>query len=185
MHFRTQRHTMPVLVEAISVIVRSAAIHAKYVGGWDAFLNAVPNQTLCFDSDLVRVGFMSPPDVKHYVNGLIANGLAFVDGGSAVDFVVVDQREGPTAQCDWVEFYRITVFALGGTIAVCRLRGNESHRVALPGNWDYHRSLSCEHGFVPNEQVQDQLKFLRRDGELDVYLNLATGKEVFVGRTTS
>jgi len=176
---------MPVLVEAISVIVRSAAVHTKYVGGWNAFLAEVPNETLCFDEDLARVGFMSPVDVKHYVQRLVAKGLAFLDGGGSVDIVVVDQREGPTAPCDWIEFYRLTPFALGGTIAVCRLRGNESHRVALPGNSDYNKSLSREHAFLASEQIQDQLTFLRREGEMDVYLNVATGKEVFVGRTTS
>ena len=178
---------MPVLVEAISVIVRTAAIHAKYAGGWTTFLLDVPNQTLCFDDDLVRVGFMSPVDVKHYANALAAKGLKVADGKctDAVDFVVIDQREGPTAQCDWAEFYRLTVLELGGTISVCRLRGNQSHRVALPENWNYNSSLSRKHEFVPNEKMQDQLRFLRRDGELDVYLNIETGSEVFIGRANS
>lgn len=176
---------MPVLVEAISVITRIDAIHSKYVGGWETFLSDVRNQTLCHDDELVRVGFMTPVDVGQFVNHLEANGLTFIENGNAVDFVVVDQREGPTAPCSWIEFYYLTIFSIDGTIAVCRLRGNATHRVALPGNWSYERSLSCQHQFVPNEAMETNMRFLRREAGLDVYLDLTTGKEAFVGRTPS
>ena len=49
---------MAVLVEAISVIVRRNAIESKYRCGWKAFVDDVPNSTLCADDeialDLVR-----------------------------------------------------------------------------------------------------------------------------------
>lgn len=45
---------MAVLVEAISVIVRRDAIRGKYPGGWQGFVAAVPNGTLCYDDDLAR-----------------------------------------------------------------------------------------------------------------------------------
>ena len=58
---------MAVLVEAISVVVRRDAIGARYPGGWRGFLSIVPNSTLCADDDLVRVGFMAPPDVEAFI----------------------------------------------------------------------------------------------------------------------
>ena len=68
---------MAVLVEAISVIVRAAAIHQKYPGGWEAFKRIIPNQTLCADNELVRIGFMTPDDVEETQRGtLLASQLA-------------------------------------------------------------------------------------------------------------
>ena len=55
---------MAVLIEAISVVVRADELLKKFPGGWDAFKSIVPNQTLCADNEIVRVGFMSPQDVE-------------------------------------------------------------------------------------------------------------------------
>lgn len=55
---------MAVLVEAISVIIRRNAIVERFVGGWDAFQQTIPNGTFCKDDDLVRVGFMTPNDIR-------------------------------------------------------------------------------------------------------------------------
>jgi hypothetical protein len=66
---------MAVLVEAISVVLRRASIARSYPGGWDGFVEAVPNTTLCYDDDIARVGFMSPPDVERYVTDLQRCGL--------------------------------------------------------------------------------------------------------------
>ena len=57
---------MAVLVEGISVIVRRDAIESKYDGGWDTFVDNVPNATLCADDEIARVGFMGPADVEAF-----------------------------------------------------------------------------------------------------------------------
>ena len=62
---------MAVLVEALSVIVRRDAIVRKYRGGWQEFLQHVPNNTFCTDDELARVGFMHPKDVEAYVTHLV------------------------------------------------------------------------------------------------------------------
>ncbi len=61
---------MAVLVEAISIIIRRTAIDKKYPGGWDAFVKNAPNQTLCADKKIARLGFMSPFDVESFIKGL-------------------------------------------------------------------------------------------------------------------
>jgi len=88
-HF--MRNTMAVLVEAISVIVRMDTISSKYHGGWDAFIDDVPNGTLCFDGEIARVGFMAPTDVKAFRKDLERKGLQFLDNGKSIDIAVVDQ----------------------------------------------------------------------------------------------
>lgn len=185
---------MAVLVEAISVVMRRIAIDAKYPGAWAAFVDEAPNRTLCYDSDLARVGFMTPQDVGAYIECLEKHGLAFITNGKAHDIVVVDQQEGPTVKCEWLEFAQLPFGGAGGKVSACWLF--EGPRIAsglhIPGaamdlhtppGWTFEGSLSQRFGFVPNQDLKSRLQFLRSDNGIDVFLDLDTGKEVFVGRT--
>ena len=69
---------MPVLIEAISVVVKKRAIEERFPGGVPGIVSQVPNQTYCDDGNLVRVGFMSPPDVQDFVGHLEACGLVYL-----------------------------------------------------------------------------------------------------------
>jgi hypothetical protein len=51
-----------------------------------------------------------------------------------------------------------------------------------PPGWQYEGSMSQQFTFVPMEDLEDRLEFLRSDDELDVYRDRATDKEVFLGR---
>lgn len=66
---------MAVLVEAFSVIVRTQAIKEKHIGGFASFIKDIPNETICTDGFLVRVGFMCFDDALFYGAELIAKGL--------------------------------------------------------------------------------------------------------------
>lgn len=173
---------MAVLVEAISVIVLRDAVDRRFPGGWPAFRRKVPNRSLCFDRNLVRVGFMTPEDAGAFTSTLQAVGLLFQSNGEAVDFAVVDQLKGPTVRAPWLEFGKLHDSVM--TISVCWLAGQPAGDVSFPVGWEYQGSLSAEPEFVANEEVSDRLKFLRREGKLDVYLDLRTGEEMFVGRPT-
>jgi hypothetical protein len=165
-----------VLVEAISVVIRIDAIREKFDGGWYAFLADYPNQTLCADSNLVRVGFMSPVDTEAYVKQLEDQGLCYQDNNKAVDLVVIDQLRGPAAHCDWVESG--TIPYKGNTkhkVAIARLKGDESTVFIAPDNWVYEQSLSCSYSFVPSENADKSLTFLAHENGFDVYLNRLTG----------
>ena len=185
---------MAVLVEAISVIVRRDAIAARFSGGWRQFLAIVPNGTLCFDKDLARVGFMSPPDVEAFVRHLEKGGLTFARDGQAVDIAVVDQMRGPTMPAQWLEFSRLSLDGTENKVAACWLF--EGPRIAagihIPANgvtlatpegWTYDDSLSANFiKFAEIEEMEEKLKFLRHKNGMDVYLNRSTGEEVYVGR---
>ena len=175
---------MAVLVEGISVIVRVAAIHLKFRGGWDGFKNNTPNSTLCADNELACVVFMAPDDVRFYIEYLEECGLAFIADGRAVDIVVVDQMHGPMTPCDWAEFADVPIASSGeSTVLACRLKGSKWGQVFKPNGWTYEQSLRCSHGFVPSGKEDKSLSFLRHEGAVDVYLDRVTGKEIFVGRT--
>ena len=185
---------MAVLVEAISVVVRRDAIAERYPGGWRAFLEIVPNATICADDDLVRVGFMSPTDVESFIKRLEHGGLTFIQDKKAIDIAVVDQMRGPTTPAQWLEFSHLAFGDKEQRVAACWLfegpriaagihMSSKQMNLATPEGWRYEDSLSAKSTFVPNEQANERLKLLRHDDGQDVYLDLGTGKEVYVGRT--
>jgi hypothetical protein len=166
---------------------------SKYRGGWTAFVADVPNATFCADDEIARVGFMSAADVEAFIEGLQLQGLSFLEGGKAIDVAVVDQQRGLTTQCDWLEFGKLALGAEGKVAACWFFEGPRiaarvylratSLPLATPVGWEFEGSLSQKFDFVPNGEEPSRLKFLRNEGDVDVYLDLETGKEVFLGRT--
>ena len=53
-----------------------------------------------------------------------------------------------------------------------------------PPGWTFEDSLSKKFAFIPIQDAQSRLDFLRSENGVDVFLDRETGKEVFIGRTT-
>ena len=172
---------MPVLVEGISPIIRVQAIHDRYAGSWTALDDSVPNNTLCSDDEVARVGFMMPRDCEAFVDQLERHGLTFLRDGQSRDVAVVEQDSGLTAPCEWLEVGRIELKP-GQTVTTARLKGSTIQNVFCPANWAYEKSLSRQYAVAPVENDEKSLKFFRHQDGLNVYLDLSTGQEVFVGR---
>jgi len=95
---------MSVLVTAITLVMKNADIETKFSGGLNGFRSCVPNGTFGTDGNLCRVSFMNPADVESFVNLLVKNGFNDAQGGQWKDFAVVDQNNGPTLPCSWIEW---------------------------------------------------------------------------------
>ena len=177
---------MAVLVEAISVIVRADSIAEKFPGGWERFRGECPNNTLCADGELVRVGFMAPHDVKPFIDHLSTHGLTYLADGVAQDIVVADQQRGLAVPCDWAEFGRVDLHGKSGKqVTACRLTGSTVTELVTPDGWLYDGSISSQFMFVETGWVPEFMDFLRHENGLDVYRDLKTGKEVYVGRANA
>ena len=175
---------MAVLVEGISVIVRRETIARRYDGGWPGFVADAFNSTLCADSDLARVGFMRPDDVRAFIRRLDGHGFVFLRAdGTAVDIVVIDQREGPTTPCAWIEFFRQNV--PGGAVSAARLAGSQEKSLVCPDGWEFEQSLSHRHEFHSGNGPHEDLEFLRHEHGTDVYRNRKTGQDAFVSRPSA
>jgi hypothetical protein len=172
---------MAVLVEANSVIVRVQAINDHHAGGWAAFDESVPNNTLCSDNDVARVGFMNPNDCEPFVAGLQGRGLVFLRDGRCQDIAIAIQGAGLSFPCDWLEYGPVEIEPTRFVAAVWR-KGAANSPVACPVDWQYEKSLSRQSVIVPPEQMDRSLKFLRHQDGIDVHLNLQTGQEVYIGR---
>ncbi|MDD3536506.1 MAG: hypothetical protein PHC50_10225 [Candidatus Cloacimonetes bacterium] len=176
---------MAVLVEAISVIVKAESIVNKYHGSWEQFQNDVPNHTLCADGELVRIGFMSPHDAQCYVDFLESKGLIFQNRGTCMDIAIVDQQGGFTIPCDWAEFGRVFIDRVQTQkVSACRIKGSKQRIVSYPDGWEYESSLSKDHLFVQSENMQKELEFIRKEGNVSVYRHLPTGKIIYSGSPT-
>jgi hypothetical protein len=174
---------MSVLIEGISVVVRRDSIAQKLRGGWNAFTALVPNKTLCTDAELAGVAFMVGSDAIAFISNLEKDGLEYLRDGQAIDIVDVNQFTGVASVCTWLEFYQGNVGGTGPQVAAARLIGGSATPVAIPRNWDFAKSLSANGGFAPDGSPD--LKFLRHQNGLDVYLHLRTGKEVYSARANS
>ena len=175
---------MAVLIEAISVVIRLDSINARFPGGWPGFVENVPNSTLCFDTEISRVGFMSPEDVKAYVDQLELSGLRYLIDGQAQDIAVIDQLAGFLVSASWLELASLYLDEFGGSVQACRLCGSQVEKLVVPGRWSYAGSMSQTKGFKSAEARQQDLEFVRTDGGVDVYFDKITGKEVYLGRTS-
>jgi hypothetical protein len=173
---------MPVLIEAISVVVRKAAISNKLSGGWVEFLQHVPNRTLCFDDDLARVGFMTPDDVRAFVQELEAMGLTYVEGGEARDLAVVDQMAGPMITSTWIEMAQLPVGSGDQTVFACRLVGSADEELQVPSGWTYERSMSRHGNARKDTNALNDLEFVRTDDGVDVFRDRKTGQLMYVAR---
>jgi hypothetical protein len=126
---------MAVLCEAISVIVRRDSINEFFNGGWEGFLKAIPNSTMCTDGELVRVGFMDPKYVEQFVTEIVDGGLQFkplMDSSDELreidDIAVIDQMNGLTGECSWVELARLPIGEEKIEVLMCWLY--EGQRIA-------------------------------------------------------
>lgn len=70
----------------------------------------------------------------------------------------------------------------GNRVKACWLASSESGFVFTRRGWHYEGSLSEKSGFVSSEDLDKKVRFLRQENGLDVYLELETGKEVYLGR---
>jgi hypothetical protein len=171
--------TMSVLIEGVSVVILNSTIDKKYKGGLSKYKQDIPNGTLCTDGHIVRVGFMAPPDVGHFVMNLEKHGFIFKQNEKCVDIVVIDQIEGFTVPCDWLVFQRTP-----DGVAFCSLKGIEIGKIAVPNGWKLENSLSKKFTKVDNNNVIGRLQYLRTDGKVDVFLDKQTNKEVYMGRSS-
>jgi hypothetical protein len=138
-----------VLIEAISVVVRLSDVKEKYPGGWEQFVRDTPQDMLCADSHVARVGFLEMAEAQAFVNSLTTHGLAFQTDGHSADIAVVDQATGPTTPVDWLEF-GIVPF-LDGAVTVARMVGDSENMLMTPDGWKFERSLSRAAGLTPDD----------------------------------
>ena len=98
------------------------------------------------------------------------------------ELVVVDQQRGPAVPCDWIEWGQVAMNSDRGSVSACRLKGGHPQRYT-PQGWEFERSLSQRFGFQALGDPDKRYRYLHTEDRIDVYLDIATGREVYAGRT--
>ena len=170
---------MSVLIEAISVVVPVPVLKQKIPGGFPGYIRGCPNQTFCHDGNLTRVGFMHSDDVERFVARLERSGLRRNADGEAADIAVVDQLTGCELPCRWLKLgCHVEGFQFAARV------DDDCLDVAIPNGWEFEGSISQSPSWTPLAD-EASLPLVETRGQMEVRLNLATGQQVFVGRTSS
>lgn len=188
---------MPVIADALSVIIKDSSIRTKFIGGIDAFYDSIPNSTHCTDGEIHRVGFMTPDDNEHYTDFLERNGLVFFVNGKFIDLAIVDMQIGPTVKCPWIGFARNKFFS-GQTqwkrseelFSIVWLQNenlpygipansNFEINIAFPENWTPDKAINCNN-FILTEDAEKNLVVLDNDDGIKKVQNIQTGQIGFI-----
>ena len=161
---------MSVLIEAITVVVKNETLTAEWRS---TFVANVPNLTFRTDGIISAVSFMAPDAVKKFIDSLERVGMVFIENDTAKNIAVIDQHTGPTAHCDWLSFEKIK-----NGYSFVWLTGHPKGEIAVYENWTPDIDLKFREG-----GKTDNLKFLKQQDGLDVYLDLDDGKEYFIARS--
>lgn len=172
---------MAVLIEAVCAVVRRDAIDARVAGGWSAFAAAVPGGAFCYDDEVASVGFMAVADAQTFLVHLQSLGLRVTAADSALDACLIEQLGRNGAAAPWLGTTRMSLPEIGGEVTVAFLKGTRERRVVMPAGWKFEGSASQ----TPFEFVRSDaphLKFMRTQGNVDVYWDETREREVYVGR---
>ncbi|MFW2073059.1 hypothetical protein ACG9Y7_06395 [Acinetobacter gerneri] len=175
---------MAVIIECISVVIRNKSIIEKYEGGNKSFSETLQGKIWVSDGEVVCVRFMTPIDAKAYVDILEEKGLIFKDGnGKAIDIAVVDQIEGLLSDCDWIIAGRIDWNNdRNKKVMICCLNPSDLDEISVPKGWQYETSLTSTTKFIDGNNIPKNLKFVRNENGVDIWIDRATDQEYFVRR---
>lgn len=137
---------MPVLIEAVNVIVRNETITEKYPGGLGSYWMESPNTSICSDDYLTRVGFVAVDAFREFIDRLVKLGFRFVEDGECIDIAVVDQMDGLVQPCRW-----LNVADHPDGFQYAALRGDLGAVIEKPVGWRFEGSIAERGRFSRSE----------------------------------
>ena len=141
---------MPVLIEAINVIVRNETIEEKYPGGMRSYWVDSPNESTCSDDYVTRVGFLELGTFREFTDRLMELGFRFVENDEMIDIAVFDQEEGMLRPCRWLH-----VGDHPDGFQYATLRGDLGDVIEKPVGWRFEGSIA-ERGRVDHLEIFDK-----------------------------
>ncbi len=146
---------MSVLIEDISIVLRIEAIIEKYAGGWEAFLDACPNETICHDHELVRIGFTVPDDASTFCDELERRGITTPRTGSTEDMALVEPCRGASQQANWLVLSMARIDENTEVLCASHIEC-ESSKLMLPREWSHARTAAEQQQPPRSEQAPQQ-----------------------------
>lgn len=161
---------MAIPIEAFTVVVRRSRIQTLL----DQDRLRIPNDTALVDDELWRCCFMDPEDAQEFRRTLESLGLN-ISTGPDPDVVLVDEWDRSVdPYCEWL------VVAPYEKAVLAWLAGTRPDEIVAPEGWNPKAGSGVQHGRNPEE-----LELLRLEGNVEVWRDNKTGKEVYRGRTST
>lgn len=162
---------MAIAIEGYSVVGLKTRLAENFDGGLVALSQIVPNATELVDDDLWRCSFMASADATQFLNQLEDAGLNARSGPDS-DLVVVSEFDlSVQPYCEWLQ---VAQWEKG---VIAWREGTTPETIVAREGW------SPESGSGLIFQGEEDLEFERLDGDVHVYRDKQTGKEVYVSRT--
>lgn len=164
---------MAVVLEGWGVVARRSAVQQKLPGGLAAWFEVAPHRVACADDHLCVVAFMVHQDAAAFLLKLDSMGLQGERDGAYEDAAIVGV-DGPWQHaCTWLRVGRYA------GVQAAWMDGVDQDPLVVPLVWRPNSIVN-----LSSEEVERRLKFLRRDGGVEVFLDSETGEEIYRGRTT-
>ncbi len=153
---------MAVLIEMISIIIKRDSIEKNLPSNqYLTLMDYVLQNPSCMDEDILCIHMNGPILTSNFVD---FSKECDLDWGE--DFIIVDQNNGPTTNCEWIQFTHIGAdepMAIGvffdepkdfGDALYIYLKDKDTFRVAVPQAWKYEGSMSQGHKVIPIEDME-------------------------------
>jgi hypothetical protein len=165
---------MAVLLESWGVIARRPVVERTLPGGVAGWMALAPNRMACADANLCLAVFMVHEDAAAFLLTLDGAGIVGERDGIYRDAALVGPPSGPWRhQCSWLRIGR------HAGVTAAWLEGSDPDPLVVPLRWQPNRVVN-----LSAADAARRLKFVRREGDVEVYVDTETGEAMYRGRTT-
>ena len=151
---------MAVLIEMISVIIKRSSIENNLPSNqYLALMDYVLQNPSCMDEDILCIHMNSPMLTSSFVD---FSKECHLNWGE--DFIIVDQNDGVTTDCEWIQFTHIGAdepMAVGVFFDGPKsfgdglyIKNKDNLKVVVPQGWKYEGSMSQEHTVTLLEDLE-------------------------------
>jgi hypothetical protein len=159
---------------AVSVIVRNSTIEARFPGGISTFGLSRPNETLCSDGEISRVGFLVENDARSFIARLLEAGIVPPENEASSEIALIVEGMGFLYPCEWLQ-----IGLFDGRPAAW-LASSGRGKLAI-NRWEFEVSTTPLQR-ISQEDLRDSYEFLGLKDKVEAYRHKTTGKVLYVGR---
>lgn len=136
----------------------------------------IPNGTALNDDHIWRCSFMAEADAQGFADELERQGLNISQGPDSDVVIASEFSQEIVPYCEWLQT------AEWDKAVIAWMAGTKPEKVIAREGWDPSKGS----GLVFQDPTQmDDLEFLRMENNVEVFMNKKTGKEVYLGRSSS
>lgn len=163
---------MAIPIEGFSVVAQLDRIQPLL----ESNVIEIPNATYLSDKHIWRCCFMTHVDAQKFVKSLEEGGLNVSNGPDPDVVIATEFDKSVEPYCEWLRT------AVWDKAIIAWKEGTNPETVIAREGWDPKIGSGLE--FHDLESMHF-LEFLRLEDNIEVFLNRKTGKEVFIGRTST